>query len=112
LIKSFHHLPDDSEKTFPIQIEHLNENNYLPRSTQVRAFLRHRRVLDVTENETKPKELEATASEQNKGQYKTELEAWEAKAASANAIRLPTISEGLMTYVKRGRSSKNLDYSG
>jgi len=97
LIKSFHHLPDDSEKPFSIQIERLNENNYRSRSTQVRAVLRR---LDVSENEAKPKKIEATANEQDNGQYKTELEAWEAKAANANAIPLPTISGGLMTYVK------------
>jgi len=49
--------------------------------------------------EARPKELEATVSEQDNGQYKTELEAWETKAEKANAI-LPPISGRLMTYVE------------
>jgi len=60
----------------------------------------HQKFLDVTEKEAKPKELEATASEQDEGQYNTELKAWELKAAKANAILLPTISGRLMTYVE------------
>ena len=59
-----------------------------------------KKVLDVTENEAKPKELEASASDEDKGQYETKLEAWEAKAAKANAILLPTISGRLMTYLE------------
>jgi len=93
-------MSDDSEKPFSTQIERLNEKNYRSWSTQVRAVLRHQKALDVTENEAKPKELEASASDENKGQYKTELKAWEVKAAKANAILLPTISGCLMTYVE------------
>ena len=93
-------MSDDSEKPFSTQIERLNEKNYRSWSTQVRAVLRHQRVLDVTEKGAKPKELEASASEQDEGQYKTELEAWEVKAAKANAILLPTISGRLMTYIE------------
>ena len=89
-------MSDDNEKPFSTQIERLNEKNYRSWSTQVRAVLRHQKVLDVTEKEAKPRELEASASEEEKGQYKTELEAWEVKAAKANAILLPTISGRLM----------------
>ena len=35
--------------------------------------------------EAPPKELEAAASEQDNGQYKTELEVWEMKAEKAKA---------------------------
>ena len=93
-------MSDDSEKPFSTQIERLNEKNYRSWSTQVCAVLRHQKVLDVTENEARPREPEATASDEDKGHHKTELEAWEAKAAKANAILLPTISGRLMTYVE------------
>ena len=83
---------EDSEKPFSTQIERLNEKNYRSWSTQVHAVLRHSKVLDVTESEAKPKELEATASEEDKGKYKTRLEKWEMNMAKANAILLPTIS--------------------
>src|SRR5437773_3160298 len=92
---------EDSEKAFSTQIERLNEKNYCSWSTQVRAVLRHQKVLDVTvESKARPKEPEATASDEDKGTYKTNLEAWETKAAKANAILLPTISGRLMTYVE------------
>jgi len=62
-------MSDDSEKPFSTQIERLKEKNYHPWSTQIRALLRHQRVLDVTvESEAKPREPEATASEENKGE--------------------------------------------
>ena len=83
---------EDTEKPFSTQIERLNEKNYRSWSTQVRAVLRHQKVLDVTENEAKPKEPGATASDTDKAAHKTNLEAWETKAAKANAILLPTIS--------------------
>ena len=68
---------------------------------QVRTVLYHQKVLDVTvESKAKPKEPEAMVSKEDKGQYKTELEAWEMKAAKTNAIILPTISGRLMTYVE------------
>ena len=92
---------EDNDKPFSTQIERLNEKNYRSWSTQVRAVLRHQKVLNVTvESEAKPKELEASASAEDKGQYETKLEAWEVKAAKANAILLPTISGRLMTYVE------------
>jgi len=91
---------DDSEKPFSTQIKHLNEKNYYSWSTQVHAILCYQRVLNITENEAKPRELEATASEQDKGQYKTEFEAWEATVAKANAILLSIISEQLMMFVE------------
>jgi hypothetical protein len=94
---------DTGEKPFSTQIERLNEKNYRPWSTQVRAVLRHQKVLDVTvvDNVTaKPKAPEATASDTDKADYKAKLEAWETKAAKANAILLPTISGRLMTYVE------------
>ena len=93
-------MSDDSEKPVFTQIESLNEKNYRSWSTQVRSVLRHQKVLDVTKKEAKPKELDATASEEDEGQYKTKLEAWEVKAAKANAILLPTISGRLMMYVE------------
>jgi len=68
-------MSDDSEKPFSIQIERLNEKNYRSWSMQVRAVLCYQRVLDVTEKEAKPKELKASASEEDEGQYKTKLEA-------------------------------------
>jgi hypothetical protein len=92
---------DTGEKPFSTQIERLNEKNYRPWSTQVRAVLRHQKVLDVTINESaKPSAPEATATAKDKDEYKTNLEAWETKAAKANAILLPTISGRLMTYVE------------
>jgi len=91
---------EDSDKPFSTQIERLNERNYRSWSTQVRAVLRHQKVLDVTENKAKPSVPEPTASEEDKGEYKTNLEAWEMKAARACAILLPTISGRLMTYVE------------
>ena len=92
---------EDSEKPFSTQIERLNEKNYRSWSTQVRAVLRHQKVLDVTvESEARPKEPDATPSDEDKGTYKKNLEAWETKVAKANAILLPTISGRLMTYVE------------
>jgi gag-polypeptide of LTR copia-type/Domain of unknown function (DUF4219) len=94
---------DTGEKPFSTQIERLNEKNYRPWSTQVRAVLRHQKVLDVTivDNESaKPNAPDATASESVKTDYRAKLEAWETKAAKANAILLPTISGRLMTYVE------------
>ena len=59
---------EDSEKPFSTQIERLNEKNYRSWSTQVRAVLRHQKVLDVTvESEARPKEPEATASDEDNG---------------------------------------------
>jgi len=63
---------------------------------QVRTVLYHQKVLDVTvESKAKPKEPEAMVSKEDKRQYKTELEAWEAKAAKANASLPPTICRQL-----------------
>ena len=61
-------MSDDSGKVFSTQIEHLNEKNYHSWLTQVCAVLRHQKVLDVTKDEAKPRELEASASEEDKGQ--------------------------------------------
>jgi transposase InsO family protein len=92
---------DTGEKPFSTQIERLTEKNYRSWSTQVRAVLRHQKVLDVTIDESaKPKAPDATADEAAKTDYKAKLEAWETKAAKANAILLPTISGRLMTYIE------------
>ena len=91
----------DSEKPFSIQIECLNKKNYHSRSTQVHAVLHHQKVLDVTvESKAKPNEPEAKASDEDKGDYKAKLEAWEVKAAKANAIPVPMISGRLMMIVE------------
>jgi hypothetical protein len=94
---------DNNEKPFSTQIERLNEKNYRPWSTQVRAVLRHQKVLDVTvvdSESAKPTAPDATADEAARTDYKAKLEAWETKVAKANAILLPTISGRLMTYVE------------
>jgi gag-polypeptide of LTR copia-type len=95
---------DTGEKPFSTQIERLNERNYRSWQTQVRAVLRHQKVLDVTvvvdRESAKPMAPDATANEAAKTEYKAKLEAWETKAAKANAILLPTISGRLMTYIE------------
>jgi len=60
--------------------------------------------------EAPPKEPEATASEQDNGQYKTELEVWEMKAEKANAI-LPHFRTAGDVCKKRRRSRENWEYS-
>ena len=47
---------EDSDKPTSSQIERLNEKNYRSWSTQVRALLRHQRVLDVVDK-TSPKPI-------------------------------------------------------
>src|SRR5271154_545827 len=95
---------DDSDKPTSSQIERLNEKNYRSWSTQVRALLRHQRVLDVVDG-TSPKPILTPAAatqptkEENEA-HKKLIDAWEPKAARACATLLPTISGRLMTYVE------------
>jgi len=94
---------DDSDKPTSSQIERLNEKNYRSWSTQVRALLRHQRILDVVD-ETSPKSILTPAATQSTKEeneaHKKLIDAWEPKAARACATLLPTISGRLMTYVE------------
>ena len=89
---------EDSDKPVSSQIERLNEKNYRSWSTQVRALLRHQKVLDVVEsvNGISPKPILAPAEVQpTKDETEAHnklIDAWETKAARACAILLPTIS--------------------
>jgi hypothetical protein len=96
-------MSEDNDKPTSSQIERLNDRNYRPWSAQVRAILRHQKVLDVVDG-TKPKPTftpaaaEATAEETEA--YDKLIDAWETKAARACATLLPTISGALMTYIE------------
>jgi len=94
---------DDSDKPTSSQIERLNEKNYRSWSTQVRALLRHQRVLDVVDG-TSPKPFltpaAAPPTKEETEAHKKLIDAWEPKAARACATLLPTISGRLMTYVE------------
>src|SRR5271154_5129924 len=94
---------DDSDKPTSSQIERLNEKNYRSWSTQVRALLRHQRVLDVVDGTSPKPILTPTAAQSMKEEneaHKKLIDAWEVKAARACATLLPTISGRLMTYVE------------
>ena len=97
---------EDSDKPVSSQIERLNEKNYRSWSTQVRALLRHQKVLDVVEpvNGFSPKPiLTPAAAQPTKDEteaHKKLIDVWEPKAARACATLLPTISGRLMTYVE------------
>ena len=97
---------EDSDKPVSSQIERLNEKNYRSWSTQVRALLRHQKVLDVVEsvNGISPKPILTPAETQpTKDEieaHKELIDAWEKKAARACAILLPTVSGRLMTYIE------------
>jgi len=94
---------EDIDKPVSSQIERLNEKNYRSWSTQVRALLRHQRVLDVVDG-TSPKPIlapvGAQATKDEAEAHKKLIDAWETKAARACATLLPTISGRLMTYVE------------
>jgi Domain of unknown function (DUF4219) len=66
---------DNHEKPFSTQIERLSEKNYRSWSTQVRAVLRHQKVLDVVEREAKPTEPTAPATQETTTQYNASLDA-------------------------------------
>ena len=97
---------EDTDKPLSSQIERLNEKNYRSWSTQVRALLRHQKVLDVVEsvNGVSPKPILTPAGAQptkdETEAHKKLIDVWETKAARACAILLPTISGRLMTYVE------------
>lgn len=97
---------EDSDKPVSSQIERLNEKNYRSWSTQIRALLRHQKVLDVVEpvNGISPKPIltptEAQPTKDEIEAHKKLIDAWESKAARACATLLPTISGRLMTYVE------------
>jgi len=94
---------DTGEKPFSTQIERLNEKNYRSWQTQVRALLRHQKVLDVVDG-TNPKPILVPiggqpTKEETEAHQKL-IDVWETKAARACATLLPTISGRLMTYVE------------
>ena len=94
---------EDNDKPVSSQIERLNEKNYRSWFTQVRAVLRHQKVLDVVDG-TSPKPILTSAGAQltkdETETYRKLIDAWETKAARACATLLPTISGRLMTYVE------------
>src|ERR1700689_2194845 len=91
------------DKPTSSQIERLNEKNYRSWFTQVRAVLRHQKVLDVVDG-TSPKLIltpaEAQLTKDETETYRKLIDAWETRAARACARVLPTISGRLMTYVE------------
>jgi transposase InsO family protein len=96
-------MSEEIDKPASSQIERLNEKNYRSWSTQVRAVLRHQKVLDVVDG-TSPKPIltpaEAQATKEETEAHKKLIDVWEMKAARACATLLPTISGRLMTYVE------------
>src|SRR5580692_4983741 len=96
-------MSEDNDKPTSSHIERLNDRNYRPWSAQIRAILRHQKVLDVVDG-SQPKPTftpaAAEATEEEKDAYKALIDAWETKAARACATLLPTISGALMTYIE------------
>jgi hypothetical protein len=96
-------MSDGIDKPTSSQIERLNEKNYRSWSTQVRAVLRHQKVLDVVDGTLAKPILTPAGAEATKDEaaaHKKLIDAWETKAARACATLLPTISGRLMTYVE------------
>jgi hypothetical protein len=94
---------EDTDKPISSQIERLNEKNYRSWQTQVRAVLRHQKVLDVVDGTTPKPILEPAGTLPTKDEtdaHRKLIDAWETKAARACATLLPTISGRLMTYVE------------
>jgi hypothetical protein len=97
-------MSEDIDKPTSSQIDRLNEKNYRSWSTQVRAVLRHQRVLDVVDGTTtKPILTPAVVQQLTKDEteaHKKLIDIWETKAARVCATLLPTISGRLMKYVE------------
>jgi gag-polypeptide of LTR copia-type/Domain of unknown function (DUF4219) len=96
-------MSEDSDKPISSQIERLNEKNYTLWSTQVRAILRHQKVLDVVIGTTPKPILTPAGAQPTKDEtdaHQKLIDGWETKAARACATLLPTISGRLMTYVE------------